>query len=66
MDKWDVSLGKDAAQVTVHLPAPLGKALRSREYNRAEVTVTKEGLLIRPYKGTHAGRSSEVIELPQW
>lgn len=55
-------------RVGLTMPAAIGRALIAKGYNRATVTLTDEGILLRPYvaeKNGRAGRQSDVA-LPEW
>lgn len=66
MDKqeWDVSVtqAKSSEIANTVVPAAIARALRAEGMNRARVTVTKDGILYRPYKGvsTRAARKLTV------
>jgi hypothetical protein len=73
MDKervWDVALsplrnGK-YSYLRIYLPAALSRALIAREMVRAQLKLTKEGILVMPYKGSkQETRWREVVELPE-
>lgn len=66
VQKWDVSLSrisKDSGTIQVALPAIVARALLEKGYNRAEVTVTEDGILIMPYKSEGPKKDSS-IDLP--
>lgn len=47
------------------IPAPLARALTARGYTRATITVTPEGLLVRPYVGLASDKRTTAL-LPEW
>lgn len=69
-EEWDVaitgtgsSVRGDNGQITV--PAAIMRSLSEHGMNRARMTVTKQGLLLRPYKGIPARqRTKQSVELP--
>jgi hypothetical protein len=67
MEKWTVSLGSpESPQVSVNLPAAISKSIRARGYNTAEVTVTKEGILVKPSKANKTSKVTTPVNLPNW
>jgi len=52
----------------VTIPAPLAQAFFDKGYDRATLTLTDEGVLLKPYKseeGAYDGRNTvELVTLP--
>jgi hypothetical protein len=67
--EWDVSLiGKNQqGTIAVAFPMVVSRALTSAGYNRAVVTVTDDGILVRPYVSSRkSSRRGEEVQLPDW
>jgi hypothetical protein len=66
-NEYDIALTGAPAFVQCRFPSVLARALAERGYNRATLTVTEEGLLLKPYRSDSPTASTPTIaELPEW
>ena len=68
---WDMSLVRTGKReyplMSVHIPVPITRKLLDAGYNRARITLTPDGILVRPYKGTHSNPKHTItVTLPDW
>lgn len=66
---WDIALSKagqkDHPMGCYNLPAGIGRALIEADLWRATLEITKQGILIRPYKGERREtKINESVILP--
>jgi hypothetical protein len=67
MEEYDTSLVFQAGYIAMRFPAPLSRSLAARQYNRARITITNDGLIVRPYRDKNRhGATVDVAELPDW
>ena len=68
---WDVALSKagrpgDGALLSLRLPSPISRSMIARGLLRAELSITPEGLLLKPYAAPDSSRPrNQTVELPE-
>lgn len=67
--EWDIALPSTGNNKAASLPAAIGRVLNERGMHRAKLTITDDGLLIKPYVAERVrdGRPrGEFVVLPEW
>jgi len=68
--QWDTKLGNTRGKPNlsrVIFPVAISKTLVEREYDRVIITITEEGLLLKPYKSDLSSNYRlDTAELPKW
>lgn len=71
-NEWIVSISrvsKTSDTLQLSIPAAIGRSLTDKGMWRAKITITPEGILVRPYVADPVGRGSpkvRAVELPDW
>jgi hypothetical protein len=68
-ERWDVRLtptGSGSRQsLKLNLPVALSAPMQAAGFNRAEIEISPEGILVRPYSGEGGNQSLRLVDIPE-